>query len=135
MRLLSSSLCTCSQPPVAILSSFFHFPTLSLFFSLSLFIFLSCTNYFFQRHIVYHCLIGRKDINKGSSKSWVVCMYYIEKSLCVCQGWTILTDLNLEIKLPPISSACEEVLSLTWFVAPLKSLEPNKSHFRQTIIY
>lgn len=107
----------------------------SFFFSLSLFIFLLCTYYFFQRHAIHHCLIGGKDINKGSRKSWVVCVYYIENLCTVCQGWTILTDLNLEIKLLPIPTDCAEVLSLAWFVVSLKSLEPNKSHFRQTIIY
>ena len=130
----SPSLCTCSQPPITVLSSLFPYST-SFLFSFSLFTFLSCTNYFFQRHAIYLCLNGVKVINKGSSKSWVVCMYYIENLCSVCRGWTILTDLNLEIKLPPIPSACEELLSLTWFVIPLKSLEPNKSQFRQTIIY
>ena len=52
----------------------------------SLFTFLSCTNYFFQRHAIYLCLNGVKVINKGSSKSWVVCMYYIENLCSVCQG-------------------------------------------------
>lgn len=112
----------------------FPYPA-SFFSSFSLFIFLCCTYYFFQRHVIHHCLIGGKDINKGSSKSWVVCVYYIEFLCTVCQDWTIWTDLNLEIKLPPIPTDGAEVLSLAWFVVSLKSLEPNKSHFRQTIIY
>lgn len=62
-------------------------------------------------------------------------MYYIENLCTICHGWTILTDLNLEIKLPPIPTDCAEVLSLAWFVVSLKSLEPNKSDFRQAIIY
>ena len=74
---MQSTAQNCSQFFVSLLYFFF------LFFLPFHFSQLHC---FFQRHVIYLCLNGVKVINKGSSKSWVVCMYYIENLCSVCQG-------------------------------------------------
>lgn len=61
-------------------------------------------------------------MNKGSSKSWAVCIT-LKIFVLSTKDLTTLTDLNLEIKLPFIPTDCAELLSLAWFVASLKSLE------------